>query len=205
MADTKTEKKSTNPLVFVGVGCLVLIVVVGLLFSIAMRFFAKRIGVGMLQNAIEQKTGVKTNLNDLSQGKLTMTDSKTGTQINVGTGTIPDAFPKDFPIYPGAKVTSSLSGAQAGKNNGFWLTLSTTDAFNAVDSFYKNKLSENGWTAEMSAMYTQNTTSETVTKGSWSGSLTITADAKSKETQIVILLGQESVSPTAEPTSGASQ
>ena len=34
---------------------------------------------------------------------MTFTDSKTGAKVNVGGGSVPDAFPKDFPLYPGAK------------------------------------------------------------------------------------------------------
>lgn len=137
MAVTTTQKKGTNPLVIVGIGCLVLLVVIGVVSSIAIKFFAKRIGTGLLQNAIESKTGVKTNLQDIANGKMSFTDEKTGAKMDIGSGKIPDTFPKDFPLYPGVKVTSVLSGAQQGKSSGYWLTLSTADSMDKVAAFIK--------------------------------------------------------------------
>jgi hypothetical protein len=195
MADAPVEKKKTNPLVFVGIGCLALIVLLGIGSTIFMRFFAKKVGVGLLQNAIEQKTGVKTNLQDVANGKMTFTDEKTGTTVDVGTGKIPDTFPKDFPIYPGAKVTGVLSGNQQGKSNGFWITLTTTDSLDKVSSFYTTSLKTNGWTE--SATYTAGTTtSQTVSKGNLSGTVGITQDDSSKETTIVIMIGEDQTTET---------
>lgn len=196
-------KKSTNPLVIVGVGCLILLVIIGIVSSLIFRFFAKRVGVGLVQKAIENRTGVKTNISDLEQGKMTITDSKTGTKVDIGSGKIPDTMPKDFPIYPGAKVTSSLSGAQGGKANGIWLTLSTPDSLDAVTAYYKTQLVANAWVVAQT--YTAgDTMTETLSKGTWSGSLAITRSGSDKETQIVIILGQDDKTPTPEPTSDAS-
>lgn len=190
MADKKAEKKSTNPLVFVGVGCLVLLVLVGIGSTVVMKFFAKKIGSGIVEKVIESKTGVKTNIQDLEKGKMTFTDSKTGAKVDIGANEVPDTFPKDFPIYSGAKVTSSLSGAQAGKSNGFWLTLSTPDASDKVVSFYKTELAKNGWTID-STFTANDTTTQTISKGTWKGSLSIAKSSSDAETQIVIILGQD--------------
>src|SRR5258706_15106199 len=186
MAEAKTEKKQTNPLVYIGIGCFVVLVLLGIAGTFIAKFFAK----GLISGVIESKTGVKTNLKDIENGKMTFTDSKTGAKVDIGTGKVPDTFPKDFPVYPGAKVTSSLAGAASGKNNGFWLTLSTGDALDTVAMYYKNQLVANGWT--IGSTYTAgDTVTETVTKGTWSGSLTLTQGGDKKETQIVIILGQE--------------
>lgn len=199
MADTKTGKKGSNPLVVVGIGCLVLLVVLGIVGSIAMRFFAKRIGLGLLQGAIENRTGVKTNLQDVANGKMTFTDQKTGAQMDIGSGKIPDTFPKDFPLYPGVKVTSSLSGAQQGKSNGFWLTLSTADSQDKVVSFYESNLKSNGWT--VTATYSAaNTSTQTVSKGKMSGTVAITGGSSNKETDIVIILGEDQSATTPSDT-----
>jgi hypothetical protein len=203
MAEEKTEKKQTNPLVFVGIGCLILIVVVGLVGTLVMRFFAKRVGLGLLQGAIENKTGVKTNLQDIQNGKMTFTDTKTGAKVDIGGGKVPDNFPKDFPLYPGAKVTSALSGAQTGKSNGFWLTLATGDTLDTVLAYYKSQLAVSDWKIQQT--YTSgDTMTETLTKGMWSGSLAITRKSSDKEAQIVIILGSENASPTPEATSAPS-
>ncbi len=192
MAETKNEKKQTNPLVYIGIGCFILLVILGVVGTMVAKFFAK----GIISGVIESKTGVKTNLKDIENGKMTFTDSKTGAKVDIGTGKVPDTFPKDFPVYPGAKVTSSLSGAASGKNNGFWLTLSTGDALDKVTEYYKKQLVANGWT--IGATYTAgDTMTETATKGTWNGSLSLTRGGDTKETQIVIILGEESPTPTA--------
>jgi hypothetical protein len=183
-------KKSTNPLVFVGVGCLVLIVLLGVAATIVMKFFAHKVGVGMLQGAIESKTGVKTNLTDLEKGKLSFTDPKTGAKIDIGSGKIPETFPKDFPIYSGAKVTSVMSGAEKGESEGFWLTLSSTDSLDKVSTYYKNNLKAQGW--EVTSNYSSgDTNTQTVSKGMYDGSVAITRASDAEETQIIIILGQD--------------
>ena len=188
--ESKTAKKGGNPLVFVGIGCLALLVLLGIGSSIFMRFFAKRVGVGLLQNAIEQKTGVKTNLQDVANGKMTFTDQKTGTQVDIGSGKLPLAFPKDFPIYPGAKVTGVLSGSQSGKSNGFWVTLTSTDSFDKVSAYYTANLKSNGWTE--TATYTAGgTMTQTVSKGKLSGTVAVSQNTSSKETEIVIMVGED--------------
>lgn len=186
----ESSKKSTNPLVFVGIGCLVLLVLLGIGTTVAMKFFAKTIGKGMVEKAIESKTGVKTNISDLEKGKMTFTDSKTGAKVNIGSGEVPDTFPKEFPLYPGYKVTSSMSGAASGKSNGFWLTLSTADAPDKVIGFYKTELEKNGWTVE-STFTANDMTTQSVSKGSWKGSLSMGKTSSETETQIVIILGQD--------------
>jgi len=191
MAETKVTKKQTNPLVFIGIGCLVLLFLIGAGMSIFFKFFAKK----AVEGVIENRTGVKTNLSNVENGQMTFTDTKTGAKVDVGTGKVPDNFPKDFPLYPGAKATSALSGAASGKNNGFWLTMSTPDSVDNVTAFYKSQLVTNSWTIQ-STYTAAGTTTETMTKTGWSGSLAISSDTSTKETQIVIILGQDSVTPT---------
>lgn len=188
MPETKPVKKQTNPLVYIGIGCIVFLFLIGVGIQVFVRFFAKK----AIEGVIQQKTGV--DVSQVQNGKMTFTDTKTGAEVNVGGGTVPDAFPKDFPLYPGAKVTSSLSGAQSGKNGGFWLTMTTADSVDRVSAYYKTQLAVNGWT--ITATYTANgTVTETATKNGWSGSLALTTDS-SKTTQIVIILGQDEATPT---------
>jgi len=167
--EVKTEKKKTNPLVIVGIGCLVLLVLVGVGTTFVMKFFAKKVSTGLLESAIENKTVVS---------------------MDIDSGKIPDNFPKDFPVYPGIKVTSSLSGGQNGQGSGFWLTLTTADSVAMVTEFYKSAFATNGWQEQ--ATYTANgTTTQTVKKGNLSGSISIVREVDASETQIVIVLGGE--------------
>lgn len=164
------EKKKTNPLVFVGIGCLVLIVLMSIGTFFVGKFFASKIAGGALEKVIENKTGVS---------------------VDVGNGKMPDNFPKDFPIYSQATVTSSLSGGANESGKGFWLTLTTPDTLEQVASYYKTALPGNGWTvtANYSAGGTQ---TETITKGTMSGTVSLVRESDAKETQIVIVLGEES-------------
>ncbi len=194
MPEIQPAVKKTNPIVFVGIGCLVLIILIGLGLTVFFKFFAKN----AIQGVIENKTGITTNISDLEKGKVTFTDPKTGAKVDIGSGKVPDLFPKDFPLYPGAKVASAMSGAEAGQNNGFWMTMTTADSPDKVVTYYKEQFASGGWT--ISTTYTAGgTTSETVEKGQWNGSLAISEDSSSKETQIVIILGQQEVTPTETP------
>lgn len=201
MPKTQPAGKKTSPLLFVGVGCIVLIVLISLGSFIVGKLFAKKIAVGVLQTAIEKQTGVKTNLQDVENGKMTFTDSKTGAKVDIGTGKVPDNFPKDFPLYTGAKVVSAMSGNQSGSSNGFWLTMSTTDSVDKVAAFYKSKFASGGWV--VGTTYTAGGTfSQTVEKGQWSGSVAISEDTSSKETQIVVILDQQETTPPPDTSAG---
>jgi len=193
MAESKktTEKKSTNPLVFVGIGCLVLLVILGIITSIAMKFFAKKIGTGIVQNVIESKTGVKTNISDLEEGKMTFTDKKTGTSIDIGSNTIPATFPKDFPIYSGMKLQSSMTGSEKTKGAGYWLTFTSQDTFNAVSTFYKSALTKSGW-KETGTFASGDTSTTTLSKNGMSGTLSISRAEDANETTIIVMLGDDS-------------
>lgn len=184
------EKKKTNPFVFVGIGCLVLIVLIAIVSAIVGKFVASKIAGGAIEKAIEDKTGIKTNIEDLGQGKMKFTDDKTGATIDVGSGEMPENFPKDFPIYEGAKVTSSLTGGESREGSGFWLTLTTGDSVDEVSSFYKINLAANGWTE--TANYTsEGVQTQVIKKGTVEGTVAITRDEEAKETQIVVVLGEE--------------
>ena len=194
MADVKKvttdSKKGTNPLIFVGIGCLVLLVVFGVAGSFLVKFLAEKVGIGMLQSAIEKKTGVKTNLQDIEDGKMTFTDEKTGTKVDIGSGKIPDTFPKDFPVYPGAKVVSVLSGSEKGENSGFWITFSTPDSLDKVSQYYKSNLSKNGWESTMNYS-TEESSTQTVSKGSMTGTVAATRTAEAKETDIMVVINEQ--------------
>lgn len=117
-------------------------IVIFLVISLAINFFAK-------------KDGLKTDL----------TNAKIVQPINVKEEKLPDTFPKDFPIYPEAKVISST---------GLLVTFTTPDGLDKVVPFYKNGLSASGW------LVTSSFDSDTVqtweiTKGATKGSVSITA------------------------------
>jgi hypothetical protein len=181
-----TQKSTSNPLVAVGIGCFVLLVLVGAGISFALKFFAKKAGTSMLQNVIQNKTGVKTNLQDLEKGKMEFTDTKTGQKVSVGSQELPANFPKDFPVYTDAKVAGSVTGSGAEEANGMFVTFTTTDQLDTVVAFYKNELQAKGWTTT-SSINTNGMQTWAVEKDTTQGSVTISfADGT---TTILVTLG----------------
>ena len=138
---TNAKSSKTRSIIALVIVGLVILFVAGL----AMKFFVKKAGTALLQGAIENKTGVKTDLKDIEKGEATFTDTKTGQTVTVGGDKLPDTFPKDFPIYQGARVVSSVSGTQQDKSNGLLVEYTTPDGLDKVIPFYKKELGANGW------------------------------------------------------------
>lgn len=158
----------------IGCGCLIIILILlclGLIFSgVIVR--------KLINGTISQQSGVIPTINN-GQGQ-SFTDPKTGATINLGINKIPDNFPKDFPIYTNATITSSQTG------NGFWLTLISNDDINKVSSYYENALKENGWSATKTT--TTSTISWSISRENLIGYLTITNE--NNKTSIVVVLGE---------------
>ncbi len=204
--ETKSPSSGLKTILLVGMGCLVILFIVGALISVAGGALFKKAGLSFFQSALEKKTGVKTNLGDLEKGKLTFTDKESGAKVEIGTGKVPDNFPKDFPLYPNAKVSGSLSGANQGKSGGFWLTFTTSDALDKVVAYYKTNLTANGWKTT-ATLETGDNITWTVTKGTLEGTVTIDRASDSKETSILIILSEKETTPAATetPTSTGSE
>ncbi|MCL5269239.1 MAG: hypothetical protein M1457_01470 [bacterium] len=103
----------------------------------------------MMEKAIEQDTGDKANV-DLSKNKVTI-ESKDGGKIEIASGgdtslKVPDDFPKDVFVYPGAKVEASIKTP-----DGVQLTLVTSDAMAKVTDAYKAKMKAEGWEEKTAA------------------------------------------------------
>jgi hypothetical protein len=60
---------------------------------------------------------------------------------------IPEDFPKDVPIYPGAKIGPSISMP----GEGVFATFQTDDAVDAILTHYRSELAKNGWSVEDTA------------------------------------------------------
>lgn len=163
-------------------------VVIFFVISMVINFFAKKAGTALLQGTIENQTGVKTDLKNAEKGEMVFTDTKTGQTVNIGGEKLPDTFPKDFPIYQGAKVVSSASNIQQEKTNGLLVIFTTTDGLDKVVPFYKNGLNTNGWTIT-SSFDSDTVQTWAVTKGSLEGSVSITS--QKDQTTIQVALGDK--------------
>ena len=111
--------------------------------------------------------------------------SLTGQTVAVGGEKLPDSFPKDFPIYPGAKIVSSLS------SNGLLVTFTAPDGHGLakVVPFYKNGLGASGWTIT-SSFDSDTIQTWAIAKGTTEGSVSITTSERDPLT-IVVTLGEK--------------
>jgi hypothetical protein len=65
--------------------------------------------------------------------------------MDVGGGKIPGDYPKDVPVYDGAKVILSQSASEKNAHN---LVLESNDPAEKIAGFYKTGLESNGWKIE---------------------------------------------------------
>jgi hypothetical protein len=186
----KTKTKKMPVIAIVGIGCLGILLLLGIGLTVAGKVLLSKIGTNLIKQGVESKTGIKIDTNNKS-GSMSFTDSKTGETVNIGEQKIPDSFPKDFPIYPGAKSTGSLSGNnQKAQSQGFWIILSTPDSLNQVISFYSSNLAKNGWVIDNTTTLNEMNI-YTVKKGTLSGGVTVNRGKDEKQTTITISLATD--------------
>lgn len=185
---TPVKKSGMKPILAIGIGCFVLLILIGTGISYAIKYFAEKAGVSMLQGAIESKTGVKTNIEDLEKGKMTFTDTETGQTVSVGSQQLPVDFPKDFPVYPGAAVAGSVSGMKQGEGSGHLVTFTTKDSLEKVIKYYTDELTKQGWKTTAS-FNTEKMQTWAVSKGTQEGSLSVSSEEDT--TTILATLGNK--------------
>ena len=128
------------------VGWLMLVAAVALVcFGCGRRKAEEALAEKIVENAIEGASGGETDV-DLSGDTVTV-KSKEGTMVMSGGGNVslPDKFPKDVPVYKGAKVITSMSA-----KDGMSVTLQTADPLAKVGEFYKSRMDAQGWESETS-------------------------------------------------------
>jgi hypothetical protein len=126
-----------------------------LLTSLAASSVLLLMGAGCGQTAVETGTEAQINAGLKGQGTVDISDntynykSKTGDTYSMGENVkIPDDFPKDVPVYPGAKVmTAIITGADGGAS----LTMTTSDPVDKVSAWYQDQLKD--WTKAATYAY----------------------------------------------------
>jgi hypothetical protein len=105
---------------------------------------AEKAAENAAEKAIEQETGGKADV-DIKNG-TTRVQTKDGV-VTVGEQQLPADWPKDVPVYPGAKVQVSGTSNTNGAASMFTIPGGKAD----VVSFYKQKLVEEGWVIDVAA------------------------------------------------------
>jgi hypothetical protein len=95
---------------------------------------AQKVTEKAVEHTIEKQTGAKVDLNSDGQGSISVHSDKGNFQLNAGGGKIPDNWPKDVPVYPGAKFQSSM-----GNDEKQLLAVLTPDSLETAVEFYKAK------------------------------------------------------------------
>lgn len=97
-----------------------------------------------IEHTLEQQTGGDVQV-DTNKGSVSLKSDKGSVEINREGAKLPDNWPKDVPIYPGAKITMTISNDEQ-----HVLSLETTDSPEQAVAFYKAKLSSMKQEAAMS-------------------------------------------------------
>lgn len=184
----KKESKGLPTIAKVGIGCFIVLALMGFGLTLAGKFLFSRFGVNMVKKGIEQKTGVSINTDKGNEG-IVYKDPKTGAEVSIGQGKVPADFPKDFPLYANATLAGNASGTQEGKK-GFWLIFTTKDSAEKIISFYESALKSSGWSTDETASFGALTTIK-VAKNGLVGTVTITTDAEKKDSSIMVTLAPE--------------
>jgi hypothetical protein len=95
------------------------------------------------ESVVASVTGGKVKM-DSEEGGATFTNPETGAKMAIGEDLkIPDTFPKDVPIYVGAKAKAVVMGDDGQK--GATISLQTADAPKMVIDWYEKTLTGAGW------------------------------------------------------------
>lgn len=131
--ETKPKSKQTLPLIILA--AIIVAILVG-------RFVYQRAKGSILGTFLSKTTGESVDIDQ--EGEKVSIKSEEGEISFQEGGELPENFPKDFPIYPGAKLAGSWT-ASSEETEGVSLIWETSDSINKVTDYYKEKLTELGW------------------------------------------------------------
>lgn len=113
---------------------------------------------------------------------------------------LPDNFPKDFPVYKGAKVVASYSGKQDNQE-GFFVSWETGDAVDKVKSFYSDAFDKGPWKSS-STFDSSDSSVLSASNADAKQSATLTISRTGNTTSIGAFLGNDAGLSNDTPTSG---
>lgn len=137
----KTKRKS-NKLLIIFLGALAFLIVFGFAAIIIWKKLEGKISSKLLSLFLSKTVGESVKVEN--DGKKISFDGKEGKFSYSAEGELPADFPSDFPLYPGAKLTSSWS-TSGDDGKGISVVWETGDSVDKVRNFYKEKLSSQGW------------------------------------------------------------
>ena len=185
-------KKGMSPLAWIGIGCVVILILCGIAFGIG-GFFLKRAADKFVKNpsiTLKDEHGNPVTINakgkdgkfEIKTNDGTATVDTSGGNVNVqatdekgqkstmtfGGTNAPQNLPSWLPVYPGGTVQGNFDTTTAeGRTVAF--TVSTADASTKVIDYYESQLKGGGLTVEKSNYSTNGQTGGSVTGKSADG------------------------------------
>jgi len=185
-----TKSKGLPPLAIAAIGCVGILILISIVLGIAGKALFSQLGQKFIGNTIKQNIEKQTGIS-VETGKngelVSLKNEKEGTAVNIGDTKIPADFPKDFPLYSGAKPTGNIVDEQKGEGKGFWLMMESTDDASKIMAFYDSELKGKGWTVD-EKMSSGNGASYQVWKGTLEGTVVVNGEEKKGATTILIAL-----------------
>jgi hypothetical protein len=138
------DKKKTYSIIAVVV---VVVVLLG-----AMKMFAGGyIGDRVAEQAIEQATGGKVNVDYNADGGTMTVKGDDGTQVQYSGGgnvTVPADWPTDVPIMDGGQLSYAVTSNPTDGKPGATVVFEIGSSVSDVAAYYTDALTANGWTIE---------------------------------------------------------
>jgi len=96
-----------------------------------------------IENRIEKESGGKARVN-VEKGSVEVETEEGKTRVEAGEGArLPENFPKDVPVYEGAKVASAITQDEGGS-----VSFTVSAGFRDVSDFYRSALQKAGYKVE---------------------------------------------------------
>lgn len=100
-----------------------------------------------MEKQIEHATGGEADV-DMSKDSINITSKTDEGEVKMQVGgnvALPDAFPEDVFVYPGAKIESAIQMPE-----GFSVSMLSGDKKDRITESYQKQMSKNGWTMQTS-------------------------------------------------------
>lgn len=179
--ETKKAPVKSNKKLFIIIGVVAVVLVV---LGIVGRFIQRKIAQGVAGGFLSTLSGGKVKVN-VGDNKVSYKTDEGEFSFEEG-GKLPDGYPSDLPIYPGAKLTSSWSTSDD-DSKGMSLIWGTNDSIGQVADYYKKELEAKGW--KITSSFSQAETSTySFEKGGTSGFVGVGKGDK-QNTNISVTIG----------------
>jgi uncharacterized protein (DUF2344 family) len=131
-------------------------------------------GQNAVERAIEEQTNGEADVD--FDGETMQIETDEGS-MEIGSQTLPDAWPLDVPVYPDATIMASYTTNMQEEQAATMLNLATKDAPTAVQAFYDRELKANSWLIE--------------SQGSFGTMTMISAKKESRSLTLQIMVNEE--------------